>query len=251
MRNSGTDPSSVILSQTWSLKIEKSWPKLSKKQAKVKRNGVPSQEVGSIRCGSLRIQKNYYNSLISTLSLASNPSIFRPFTPQLLTKKGSVKQTLISFGNFAIVLTWWYRRASSPLPQKLEKYTMTSWNRRRVSRNMTYALQNMQFSQYFTTQFNISSLNLTGESDFLFYLLLRTTHFLWVAFNKVWMIIFFSVVNYMVRKFPFCSHLNADAIANIILLHIFIDLKKSLYFTKHDPEFEVKIFYSDRHFYNS
>ena len=32
---------------------------------------------------------------------------------------------------------------------------------------MTYALQNMQFLQYFSTKFNIFSLNLTGESDFL------------------------------------------------------------------------------------
>ena len=93
-------------------------------------------------------------------------------------------------------------------------------------RNMTYALQNMHFSQYFTSQFNIFSLNLTGESDFfLFYLLARTTNFLWVVFNKVWMIKLFAAVNYMVRKFSFCSNLYADIIANIILLHIFISLK--------------------------
>ena len=29
----------------------------------------------------------------------------------------------------------------------------------------------------------------------------------------------------MVRKFSFCSHLYADVIANILLLHIFINLK--------------------------
>ena len=39
------------------------------------------------------------------------------------------------------------------------------------------------------------------------------------------MIRFFAVVNYMVRKFSFCSNLYADVIANIILLHIFINLK--------------------------
>ena len=33
-------------------------------------------------------------------------------------------------------------------------------------RIMSCALQNMQFSQYFTLKFNIFSLNLTGESDF-------------------------------------------------------------------------------------
>ena len=39
------------------------------------------------------------------------------------------------------------------------------------------------------------------------------------------MIRFFAVVNYMVRKFSFCSNLYADVIANIILKHIFINLK--------------------------
>ena len=39
------------------------------------------------------------------------------------------------------------------------------------------------------------------------------------------MIRFFAVVNYMVRTFSFCSNLYADVIANIILLHIFINLK--------------------------
>ena len=35
-------------------------------------------------------------------------------------------------------------------------------------RIMTCALQNMQFSHYFTTKFNLFSLNLTGESNFLY-----------------------------------------------------------------------------------
>ena len=39
---------------------------------------------------------------------------------------------------------------------------------------MTCAMQNMQFSQYFTTKFDIFSLNLTGESDFL--ILFISTH---------------------------------------------------------------------------
>ena len=115
---------------------------------------------------------------------------------------------------------------------------MTSWNICDVfPRNMTYILQNMQFSQYFTVKFNIFSLNLTGGPIFLFYLLVCTGNFLWEVFNKIWMIRFFAVVNYMVRKFSFCSTLYADVIANIILLHIFINLKiYSLYFMKHDPE---------------
>ena len=53
------------------------------------------------------------------------------------------------------------------------------------------------------------------------------------------MIRFFAVVNYMFRKFSFCSNLYADLMANIILLHIFINLK-IVFFMKHDPE--VKIF---------
>ena len=133
--------------------------------------------------------------------------------------------TLIPFGNFAIVLTSWYRRASSSLPRKLEKCTMSHEIYDVFPQNRTHALQNMPFSQYFTTQFYIFSLNLTGESVFLFYVLVRTTNFLWVVLNKVWMIRFFAVVNYMVGKFSFCRHLCADVIANIILLNIFISLK--------------------------
>ena len=94
-------------------------------------------------------------------------------------------------------------------------------------RIMTCALQNMQFSQYFTTKFNSFSLNLTGVRFFysIYNVLVHTTNFLWVVFNKIWMIRFFAVVNCMVRKFSFCSNLYADVIANIILLHIFINLK--------------------------
>ena len=39
--------------------------------------------------------------------------------------------TPILFSHFAIVLASCYRRASLPLPQRLEKRTMTSWNMRR------------------------------------------------------------------------------------------------------------------------
>ena len=70
-----------------------------------------------------------------------------------------------------------------------------------------------------------SLLTWLGSPIFLFYIIVRTTNFLWVVFNKVWMIRFFAVVNYMVRKKSFCSNLYADVIANIILLRIFISLK--------------------------
>ena len=52
-------------------------------------------------------------------------------------------------------------------------------------RNMTYFLQNMQFSQYFKMGFKIFSLNLTGESDFFIPSISRTENFLWVVFNKI------------------------------------------------------------------
>ena len=84
-------------------------------------------------------------------------------------------------------------------------------------RNMTYALQNMQLLQYFIMQFNIFFLYSTGESDFFFILFISTHNKLSMSgFNKVWMIRCFAVVNYMVRKFSFCSNLYADVIANMI-----------------------------------
>ena len=70
-----------------------------------------------------------------------------------------------------------------------------------------------------------SILTWLGSPIFELYLLVHTTNFLWVVFNQIWMIRFFAVVNYMVRKFSFWSNLYADVIANIIRLHIFINLK--------------------------
>ena len=48
----------------------------------------------------------------------------------------------------------------------------------------------------------------------------------------------------MVRKFSFCSIFYVDILANIYLLHIFIDSKTVFISWSIDPE--VKIFYSDR-----
>ena len=70
-----------------------------------------------------------------------------------------------------------------------------------------------------------SLLTWLGSPIFLFYLLVHTTNFLWVVFSKIWMIRFFAVVNYMVRKFSFGSNFYADVITNMTLLHIFINLK--------------------------
>ena len=81
------------------------------------------------------------------------------------------------------------------------------------------------FYSIFQRNLIFSLLTWLGSPIFLFYLLVHTTNFLWVIFNQIWMIRFFAVLNYMVRKFSFCSNLYANGIANIILLHIFINLK--------------------------
>ena len=62
------------------------------------------------------------------------------------------------------------------------------------------------------------------------------------------MISFFAVINYVVRKFAFCGIFCVNLIGKNPLAH-FYRFENSLYFMKHDPE--VKIFYTDRHFYNS
>ena len=74
-------------------------------------------------------------------------------------------------------------------------------------RSLTCALQNMQFSQYFTTKFNIFSLNLTGESDF--FIAFISTHkqtfyewflirFEWSDF-LLWWIIWFENYHFVVN----------------------------------------------------
>ena len=94
------------------------------------------------------------------------------------------------------------------------------------SRGIWLALcKTCSFHSILQPNLTFSLLTWLGSPIFLFYLLVHTTNFLRVVFNKVWMIRFFAVVNYMVRKFSFCSNLYADVIANIILLHIFISLK--------------------------
>ena len=76
-------------------------------------------------------------------------------------------------------------------------------------------------------QWNLTFSLLTwlGSQIFLFYLLVCKTNFLWLIFSKIWMITFFAMVSYMVQKFSFCSNLYVDVLANIFLLHIFINLK--------------------------
>ena len=55
-----------------------------------------------------------------------------------------------------------------------------------------------------------SLLTWLGTPIFQFYALVCKTNFLWVVFSKIWMIRFFAVVNYMVRKFSFCSNFYVD-----------------------------------------
>ena len=94
------------------------------------------------------------------------------------------------------------------------------------SRGLWLALcKTCSFQSILLRNLTFTLLTWLGNPIFLFYLLVHTTNFLWVVFNKIWMIRFFAVVNYMVPKFSFCSNLYADVIANIILLHIFINLK--------------------------
>ena len=94
------------------------------------------------------------------------------------------------------------------------------------SRGLWLALcKTCSFHSILQRYLTFSLLTWLGSPIFLFYLLVRTTIFLWVVFDKIWMIRFFAVVNYMVRKFSFCSNLYADVIANIVLSHIFISLK--------------------------
>ena len=95
------------------------------------------------------------------------------------------------------------------------------------SRGLWLALcKKCSFHSILQQNLTFSLLTWLGSPIFLkFYLLVHTTNFLWVVFNKIWMIRFFAVVNYMVQNFSFCSNLYVDVIGNIILLHIFINLK--------------------------
>ena len=94
------------------------------------------------------------------------------------------------------------------------------------SRGLWLALcKTCSFHSILQRNLTLSLLTWLGSPIFLFYLSVHWTNFLWVVFNKIWMIRFFAMVNYMVRKFSFCRNLYADAISNIILLHIFINLK--------------------------
>ena len=55
---------------------------------------------GSIRCGSSRIQKNIFSLQISTISQASSPLIYRPFTQPFLTRNFKADSQLSSTNSF-------------------------------------------------------------------------------------------------------------------------------------------------------
>ena len=90
-------------------------------------------------------------------------------------------------------------------------------------------------------QWNLTFSLLTwlGSPIFLFYLLVRTDNFLWVVFNKIWMIrfllwwiIWFENFHFVV----FCTQMSSQ----ILSFYTFNQFENSLYFMKHDPE--VKYF---------
>ena len=94
------------------------------------------------------------------------------------------------------------------------------------SRGLWLALcKTCSFHSILQRNLTFSLLTWLGSPIFLFYLSVHTTNFLWVVFNRIWMITFFAMVNYMVRKISFCSNFCADVFLNIIFLHIFINLK--------------------------
>ena len=108
----------------------------------------------------------------STICLDKRGSgeIFNP-VPSLRTK-GSVKHRSHDFDPlqpFCCCLTSLYRQKPYLCREDLRNPNMTSWNTRRFfSQNWAYSLQNVQLLQYFTTNLNTFSLNLTGDSQFSF-----------------------------------------------------------------------------------
>ena len=82
-------------------------------------------------------------------------------------------------------------------------------------RNWANALQNVQFFHHFTMKFDIFSLNLTWDSDFLILFLSTQNKLSMSSFSKIWIIRFFAVVNFIVRKFSFCCNFYVDVLAII------------------------------------
>ena len=70
-----------------------------------------------------------------------------------------------------------------------------------------------------------SHLNLTWGSDFLIVFIRTQNKLSMTGFSQIWKIRCFAVVNYMVRKFSFCSNFYVDVLANIYLLIFLTDSK--------------------------
>ena len=144
------------------------------------------------------------------------------------------------FRSLSAILPLFWRQDLANFLNFAAKTIMTSWDTRRFHeklllwryeihdvfpRNWANAPQNLRFFRYFTIKFNIFSLNLTGDSDFLIPLTSTLNKLSITSFSKIWMIRCFAVVNYIVRKCSFCSIFYVDVLEKIYLLHIFTDSK--------------------------
>ena len=98
-------------------------------------------------------------------------------------------------------------------------------------RNWANALQTCSFSTILQWNLIFSLLTWLGTPMFQFYLLVHKTNFLWVVLSKIWMIRFFSVVNYMVRKFSFCSNFYVD-VAHTLIFNTVLSIWKQFLFHK-------------------
>ena len=138
-----------------------------------------------------------------------------------------------------------YPATSPPLQRRLEKCYYDVMRYLMFSREiwlLNTLVTKVAVFQQFYSEIIFSLSTLLGTMIFYFYFSVRKTNFLWVVFSKIWMIRFFAIVNYiwmirffaivnyMVQKFSFCSNFYVDVLANIDLLHIFIDLKRQSLF---------------------
>ena len=153
--------------------------------------------------------------------------------------------TPIPFGHFAITLTSWYRQHLHLCRRDLRKAIMTSWYTWRFPVQFGQRSATLFFFHNATVKFNIFSLNLTGDSDFLILFISTQNKLSNSGFSKIGIIRFFAVVNYMAWKFSFCSNFYVD----VSQTFTFNTVLSIWYFIKHNPE--EKIFHSDWYFYIS
>ena len=152
---------------------------------------VFSDEVSQRRCAcgiiyvfGAKITPKYKISYIIFIKAANTAITFTrlchkdSYTTSQLANLRLCKTAITWLLSFSAILPLFWRHAIAELHRLCrEDLRNVLWRHEIFNvflRNMTYAQQNMQFSQYFTTKFNIFSLNLTGESDF--FILCFSTH---------------------------------------------------------------------------